>query len=237
MKLLALPLLVLLTLGLIAADRPGLPQAHTDRKIEGWTIRVDDRLLKNEAAAQGERALQLLNARLTAITMVVPEPSLTKLRTITIQLDLDYADLKPMQYHPGADWLRDNGYRESLAKCVHIPAVAGFLSPFENHRMPWVVLHELAHAYHDQILGFDHPGIIDAWKKFRDGRKYTSVLTSHGPLREHYGITNEKEFFAEMTETYFGSNDFYPFVAGELKKDEPEIFALMAEIWGPLPGK
>lgn len=238
MKLLALPLLVLLTLGLIAADRPGLPQAHTDRKIEGWTIRVDDRLLKNEAAAaEGEQALKLLNARLVAITMVVPEPALTKLRTITIQLDLDYADLKPMQYHPGADWLRDNGYRESLVKCVHIPAVAGFLSPYENHRMPWVILHELTHAYHDQILGFDHPGIIAAWKKFRDSGKYQSVLTSSGPMREHYGLTNEKEFFAEMTETYFGSNDFYPFVAGELKKDEPGIFALMAEIWGPLPGK
>ena len=237
MKRLALPLLLLLTLGLIAADRPGLPQAHTDRKIEGWTIRVDDRLLKNEAVAQGDRALQLLNARLTAITIVVPEPALTKLRTITIQLDLDYADLKPMQYHPGADWLRGNGYHESLAKCVHIPAVAGLLSPFENHRMPWVVLHELAHAYHDQILGFDHPGIIAAWKKFRDGRKYTSVLTSYGPLREHYGLTNEKEFFAEMTETYFGSNDFHPFVAGQLKMEEPEIFALMAEIWGPLPDK
>ncbi len=39
-------------------------------------------------------------------------------------------------------------------------------------------------------------------------------------MREHYGLTNAKEFFAEMTETYFGSNDFYPFVAGELKKDE-----------------
>lgn len=238
MKLLALPLLVLLTLGLIAADRPGLPQAHTDRKIEGWTIRVDDRLLKNEAAAaEGEQALKLLNARLVAITMVVPEPALTKLRTITIQLDLDYADLKPMQYHPGADWLRDNGYRESLVKCVHIPAVAGFLSPYENHRMPWVILHELTHAYHDQILGFDHPGIIAAWKKFRDSGKYQSILTSSGPMREHYGLTNEKEFFAEMTETYFGSNDFYPFVAGELKKDEPGIFALMAEIWGPLPTK
>jgi hypothetical protein len=237
MKLLALPLLILLTLGLIAADRPGLPQAHTDRKIEGWTIRVDDRLLKNEAAAQGERALKLLNARLVAITMVVPEPALTKLRTITIQLDLDYADLKPMQYHPGADWLRDNGYRESVAKCVHIPAVADFLSPYENHRMPWVILHELTHAYHDQILGFDHPGIIAAWKKFRDSGKYKTVLTSSGPVREHYGLTDEKEFFAEMTETYFGSNDFYPFVAGELKKDEPAIFALMAEIWGPLPGK
>jgi hypothetical protein len=235
MKLPALSLLALLTLSLFAAERPGLPPAHTDQKIEGWTIRVDNRLLAKESAAQGERALKLLNARLVAISTVVPEPALTKLRSITIQLDLDYADLKPMQYHPGADWLKENGYSETLAKCVHIPAVAGFLSPFENHRMPWVILHELSHAYHDQILGFDHPGIIAAWKKFRDSGKYASVLTSPGPLRGHYGLTNEKEFFAEMTETYFGSNDFYPFVAGELKKEEPGIFALMSEIWGPLP--
>ena len=237
MKLLSLPLLALLTLSLIAADRPGLPSAHTGKRLDGWTIQVDDRLLRKESAAQGERALQLLNARLVAISMVVPEPALTKLRSITIQLDLDYADLKPMQYHPAAAWLRDHGYNASLAKCVHIPDVVGFLSPFDNHRMPWVVLHELAHAYHDQILGFEHPGIIAAWKKFRDSGKYTSVLTSPGPRREHYGLTNEKEFFAEMTETYFGSNDFHPFVAGQLKTEEPGIFALMAEIWGPLPGR
>lgn len=29
----------------------------------------------------------------------------------------------------------------------------------------------------------------------------------------------------------------YTFVAGELKKEELEIFALKAEIWGPLPSK
>ncbi|MSU36198.1 MAG: hypothetical protein EXS36_14075 [Pedosphaera sp.] len=40
-----------------------------------------------------------------------------------------------------------------------------------------------------------------------------------------------------MTECYFGSNDFYPFVTGELKQAEPEIFALLAEIWGPLPDR
>ena len=56
-------------------------------------------------------------------------------------------------------------------------------------------------------------------------------------MREHYGLTNQKEFFAEMTECYFGSNDFYPFVTGELMQAEPEIFALLAEIWGPLPAR
>ena len=109
--------------------------------------------------------------------------------------------------------------------------------PFENHRMPWVVLHELSHAYHDQVLGFDDARVEALWKKFRDSGKYQSVLTSPGYMREHYGLTNAKEFFAEMTEAYFGSNDFYPFVTGELKQAEPEVFKLLEEIWRPLPGR
>ena len=229
--------LSLLANSALAAEKPPIPTAHTTRNIEGWNVRIDDRLLKGDGIAVGERALKLLNARLVAITIVVPEKALAKLRAITIELDLDYGGLKNMQYHPDAGWLKANGYSEALAKCVHIPEVQDFLSPFENHRMPWVVLHELAHGYHDQVLTFDEPRVTAAWMKFRDSGKYDIVLTSPGHTREHYGVTNQKEFFAEMTESYFGSNDFYPFVSGELKKDEPEIFALMAEIWGALPGR
>ena len=32
------------------------------------------------------------------------------------------------------------------------------------------------------------------------------------------------------------SSDFYPLVTGERKQAEPETFALLAEIGGPLPG-
>ena len=215
---------------------PTLPAAHTTRNIEGWNVLVDDRLLHGDGTPKGERALKLLTARLVAITIVVPEPALAKLRAVTIELDLDCGGLKSMQYHPDAGWLKSHGYSETLAQCVHIPTVDDFLSPFENHRMPWAVLHELSHAYHDQVLGFEDPRVLAAWKKFRDSGKYKSVLTSPGSMREHYGLTDQKEFFAEMTECYFGSNDFYPFVTGELKQAEPELFTLLQEIWGPLPG-
>ena len=234
-SLITAPLLTLWCLQAFASERRALPTSHTTRTVEGWTVRVDDRLLNSEAAALGERALKLLTARLVAISIVVPEKTLAKLRAVTIEVDLDYGDLRIMQYHPNARWLKDHGYSEALAKCVHIPAAEEFLSPFENHRMPWVVLHELAHGFHDQVLGFDEPRIRAAWKKFRDSGKYKSVLTSPGPNREHYALHDAKEFFAEMTECYFGSNDFYPFVTGELKQAEPEIFALMTDIWGPLP--
>lgn len=235
-RLLTLLASSLFTLTAIAAEKPPIPTAHTTRDIEGWRVRIDDRLLKGEGAAQGERSLKLLNARLVAITIVVPEKALAKLRAITIELDLDYGGLRNMQYHPSAAWLKAQGYSETLAKCVHIPEVADFLSPYENHRMPWVVLHELAHGYHDQVLTFEEPRIVAAWKKFRASGKYASVITSPGYTHEHYGMSNPKEFFAEMTESYFGSNDFYPFVTGDLKQAEPEIFTLMADIWGALPG-
>ena len=84
---------------------------------------------------------------------------------------------------------------------------------------------------------YDEARVAAAYKVFRDAGKYKSVLTSPGPMRKHYALTNEKEFFAEMTESYLAVNDFYPFVAGELKQAEPELFALMADIWGPLPGR
>src|SRR2546423_15267104 len=217
------------------AEVPPLPVSHATRQIEGWTVRVDDRLLQGDGAALGDRAIKLLTARLVAISVVVPEAKLARLREVPIQLDLTHGALHAMQYHPRAGWLKAHGYGEQLARCVHIPDAREFLSPFENHRQPWAVLHELAHAYHDRVLGSDDARVMAAWKKFRDGGRYKSVLTLPGPMREHYALTDEKEFFAEMTESYFGTNDFYPFVAGELKQAEPEIFALLRDIWGPLP--
>ena len=140
-------LLALLCAPAFAAEKSPLPTAHTTRNIEGWSVRVDDRLLKGKNAAVGESALKLLGARLVAIAVVVPEKSLAKLRTITIELDLNYGDLTVMQYHPDAGWLKEHGYSEQLAKCVHIPDIEDFLEPEGIHSQPWVVLHELAHAF------------------------------------------------------------------------------------------
>lgn len=228
-------LLLAFSCAVVRAETAPIPTAHTTRNIDGWQVRVDDRLLTGPDAEVGTKVLTLLTARLVAISTVVPEPALGKLRAIVIQADLNCGGLKILQYHPSAAWLRENGYPESLAKCVHLPVAAGFLSPSENERMPWVVLHELAHGYHDQVLGFDEPRIRKAWEAFRADGKTASVLTRSGGQREHYGRTSPQEFFAEMTESYFGSNDFFPFVAGELKQSEPDTSALMKSIWGPLP--
>ena len=95
-----------------------------------------------------------------------------------------------------------------------------------------MILHELAHAYHDQVLGFDDAEVVAAWKRFAASGRYDSVLHIDGKKRRHYALTNQMEFFAEMTETYFGQNDFYPFNRAELRREEPAVYALLAKIWG-----
>jgi hypothetical protein len=217
-------------------ERPR-PTHHTQRDMCGWTVRVDDRLLATNQSGLGERALKLLEARLIVIAALMPEKPLARLRQVPIQIDLTYGELDSMAYHRSAVWLGNAGYDTNLAKCVHVPDAAYFASRFEAFRQPMAILHELAHAYHDQVLGTREPRILQAWQKFKDSKRYESVLMNIGVTREHYGLVNQEEFFAEMTETYFGENDFFPFVAGELERAEPEIFSLMCDIWGPLPSK
>lgn len=217
-----------------AADPPK-PTAHTKREIAGWAVRVDDRLLGGPDADLGTRAVKLLEAQLQVIAVTVPEDRLKELRTVPIWLDRTHGKLVPAQYHPSADWLTGNGYAKELARCVHVPDAAYFASARHQRHQPSAMLHELAHAYHDQVLDFDNAEVKAAWERFAAGGRYKAVLHIDGTKRSHYGLTNEKEFFAEMTESYLGRNDFFPFNSAELRQEEPEVFRLMEKVWGKLP--
>jgi len=225
--------LALIASGLRAESPKPQPTSHTDRKVEGWTIRVDERLLKGSDAELGAKALKFLEHKLSDIKVVVPTDKVAKLQAVVIVLDLTCGDLGPMQYHPSAGWLKANGYPTALEKCVHLPRAADLMTKRNVREQPWVILHELAHAYHDQVLGFDDPRVIAAYEAYKKSGHGEKALLFNGRRVKHYGLTNHKEFFAEMTEAYFGSNDFFPFNRGEMKDSEPDILELMVRVWEP----
>lgn len=236
----ALTLLVLTSLPVLAAeDKPekkepplqAQPASRTKKDVEGWTLRVDDRLLTGEKELLGKTALRFIEAKLFELKAVVPAPRVKELQTITIVLDLECGDLKPMQYHPDAGWLKAHGFSPDLAKCVHLPRAVDVASRRNINEQPWVMLHELAHAYHDQFLDFDDPRIIAAYEEYKKSGRGEATLLYNGKKVKHYALTNHKEFFAEMTESFFGSNDFFPFNRAELQESEPEIFKALTRIW------
>ena len=207
------------------------PTSHTKRTVEGWTIRIDDRLLKPENKEKLDRAIHFLEAKLIDIKIVVPEDKVKKLQTVTIVLDQTHGKLSSMQYHPGAGWLTSNGYSADLVKCVHLPRIDDLVTKRNTNEQPWVILHELAHAYHDLFLGFDEPRIKDAYENYKKSGKGDMTLLYNGKRVKHYALTNQMEFFAEMTEAYFGTNDFFPFNRAELKESEPQIYEVLKNTW------
>ncbi len=204
------------------------------QKIEGWIVHVDPQLLEGEHSKYGARALKMLANHLQRIAILVPEEQLAKMCTIEFWIEHAHPQLGAMQYHPNPKWLTDRGHDRRLAKKVHITRAEQLLSRQQMLKHPAVILHELAHGYHDQYLSFNNQRIIDAYDKAMAAGIYEKVLLYNGRQARHYGASNHKEYFAEGTESFFYRNDFYPFVAAELKEYDPVLYDLLVEIWGPL---
>jgi hypothetical protein len=204
------------------------------QQIEGWAVYVDPQLLEGEYSEDGARALKMLANHLQRIAILLPQEQLARMQKLEIWIEHHHPTLGAMQYHPNLDWLKSHGHDPRLAKKVHIPRAKNLLSRHQMIKHPAVVLHELAHAYHDQYLGFDNARIIEVYKKAKAAGIYEKVLLYNGKKVRHYGLRDHKEYFAEGTEAYFYRNDFYPFVRAELKEHDPELHDFLAEVWGPL---
>ncbi len=217
-----------------AQERERLANSHDTRVIAGWKVHVKSELLARDPAATG-RALELLTAMLDEIVRVVPGPAVAKLREVPLFFSPEYPGTGARaEYHPEAAWLRVNGRDPAMAKAVEFTNIRVFEA--EVRRMPNFALHELAHAFHDRILGFGEPRIMAAYEKAKASGKYEAVKIRNGDGREHtgraYTISNHKEYFAETTEAFFSRNDIFPFVRDELKAHDPGIAALLADVWG-----
>lgn len=202
-----------------------------EREIEGWTIALDPQLMQPENKAVADDALKALANHLQRVKYIVPKDRVEQLQKLRIWVDWEH-ELGNMQYHPSRGWLLANGYDPRLVNHVHIPRAKNLLDPGQWAKHPYVVLHELAHSFHDQVLSFDDPKVIEVYDQMKEEGTYDKVMLYTGRKVKHYGLTNHKEYFAESTEAYFGVNDFYPFVRAELKEHDPRMFALMQDVWG-----
>lgn len=233
-------LLPLLFLAMCVAPRWSLAEAAPPRAvrfdpvvrdIEGWKVHVEPALLDGEHREEGARALAMLANHLQRIKILVPAGPLAKMQTLELWIEHSHPTLKAKQYHPDRDWLVAHGHDPRLTRTVHIPQARDLLSREQMLKHPAVILHELAHAYHDQILGFDHAEIVAAYEKAKAAGNYDGALAHTGRKVKHYGLTNHKEYFAEGTEAFFYRNDFYPFVRAELKEHDPTLHDLLVKIW------
>jgi len=219
-----------------ANGKPGAIEREV-REVSGWKVHINRALLDSQRD-ETEHALVLLKKMLDEIIRVVPAKAVAELQKVPLYFSPPYKGKRGgAEFHPDAKWLKDNGRDPIMAKGVEFSGIADFEA--EMNRMPNFALHELAHAFHNRVVkdSFDNAEIRTAYEHAKSSGKYDKVERWHGNGRPNtferaYAMTNPMEYFAENTEAFFTRNDFFPFTREELKRSDPEVFALLAKLWG-----
>ena len=175
---------------------------YADHQIEGWAVYVHKDLLPNgKHAEDGKGALRQLTYGLAKVKQMVSDEPLKKLMAVRIWLEVDSTNGKHgrtsgYQYHPGADWLKKMDFHPKKLKCVEFGNAAS-LSRRSDFKTVQVTMHELGHAYHDQVLNFENADVHAAHQRAKTEMKY--------PPKDWVIRANHKEFFAGVTTRHFES--------------------------------
>ncbi len=208
--------------------------SYETRIVHGFTIRLSKAARANPATTRP--ALALIEESLAEIARFVPPRALAVIRKAAIWVEHNNPGYPSMCYHTSRDWLRENGYNTDKENSVEVANPKNYVA-WTNLNQPYQLFHELAHAYHDLKFGFDDPYIAACHKLALASGKYDLVEHIRGggrpnDQRRHYALNNPMEYFAEMSEAYFGKNDFYPFDRAQLKEYDPKGYAMIEWAWG-----
>ncbi len=208
-------------------------ETHSIFNLLGWRVRLNDKLWKHSPKLT-RVFLNLMFGQLKKVVDAVPNKALIELQKVPIWINPPYENSRPKaEYHVSPDWLKNNGRDPDMAKSIEVTNVENF--SFEVVRMPYLMLHELSHAYHDRVLDFRHPGIRTRFQAAKDSGSYENVKRFTGRTiveDSAYALSNEREYFAESSEAYFGKNDFFPFDRKQLLQHDKAMHDLLESLWG-----
>jgi acetyl esterase/lipase len=214
-----------------ARPAPGAAKIHepttsyTVKTLASWQVYVHNALLPGgEHAETGAAAMKRLTDAMVRVKTWIPADPQAKLLKVKIWLEVNstkgpHGGTSAYQYHPGLDWLIDMDFNPDKHKCVEFGNAAS-LAKGSDDSSANVLLHELAHAYHDQILSFDNPDVLAAHKRAREEGKY--------PPGDWVVGADHKEFFAGVTTRYFGTKEERDAVG----QRDPILERFLLKTWG-----
>ncbi len=204
------------------------------KKIEGFTFIISEEALNADHSKYERPPLEVLEYECKLLSKMLSPKAVDLLRRLTIFVDWDEkialsngrtgSALASYYSHTQQQIVKD-GKHALQAKGVTIHSLKSLTQqrqPKDDNRVSCLLLHEFAHAVHDQLLSYDHAGVKAAYEQAMERRLYE---------KDFYAATNPREFFAEMSCTYLDRLHYYPHNRDELKKHDPVTFKTMESIW------
>lgn len=206
--------------------------AYSVENIDGFSLFISPEAAKHEPKLQELRTE--LKAQLLSISESLPASAIQKLRTTRIWIEWQVKNNSAAEFHLSKEWLADNNYNPDKFRSIEINNTSNFIS-WSASNQPSMLLHELAHAYLASTTQHNQQLVDSAYKSTVKSKRYENVAYADGQNTRAYALNNSNEYFAELTEAFFGRNDFYPFIRSDLEKHDPEGYDLMLLLWGVSP--
>ena len=229
--------------GAIAAIATKNVPMYKHRFVQGRNVYVKNDALATDKKAITEEAIELLDAKLAEIDkMDMKAEAKALIKSVPFFMDWNtYPDVAAL--YNTSEQLKNRNLGEEKALSVYIVNINNFLD-WTKTNQPYLVLHELAHAYHHYIGNKRFYNTEKSYndtlsaaynKKKADITKYREIPRflgdTHFDQVKAYALKDSAEYFAEITEAYFGENDHFPFTRNQLVNYDPESHALVAKIW------
>ena len=145
---------------------------YKKREVQGFTVLVNPEVEKHPEEAKA--AFEELEKQLKKVCEVVPEKPLAAIKKVKFWVEWQAKKNGAAEFHVSRGWLKDNGYNPDKTGCVEINNLKNFVD-WSQRTQPWMVLHELAHAYHHLTLGEKYAPLEAAYKQAMERKLYDSV--------------------------------------------------------------
>jgi hypothetical protein len=231
-------------------DKPRIPAhavpGYTVKKVRGFHLLVSDETTGHLDDAKYElKPMDVLDKELAGVERVMPAKMVKLLQTVAIFVEWEDPESKAPDgkgvavaryWYDGANGLGmlKGGRNPLKANNIEILNMRYLTDKWQpnQHRDQIIILHELSHAVHAHLLGYNNPAIKSAYGQAMERGLYDNVKHESGATRKAYASTNDHEYFAELTCSYLDTCAYFPFTREDLKNFDPVGFKLMEQIWG-----
>jgi hypothetical protein len=224
---------------------PNIP-GYKKHTIQGFTLLIQDAVYENNDDPKWRRKpIDVLDLELGTIVRSLPDKPVKVLQRLLVWIewedtsdpDLEKGVLAKYYGVSGSLAMWSLGKGKHPLKANNIEVIS--MKSLTREHQPGVklercvLLHEMAHAVHHQILGFNNVNVRTVYRQAMSRKLYDEAKDVYGNIRKPpYAARNEHEYFAELTCAYLDKLHYYPFNPDDLKKHDLQGYRLMERTWG-----
>jgi len=212
------------------------PERLYKREFESWDIFYEAGLAENDPDLYSKARIKLRTV-LHDIESVLPHSSLIRLKRLKIYVMWGEASSlggkgSGMRYVRKGETKRNTHYDPKWDNSIVIYSAANliYLSDLWTKK---AITHEFAHAWHLLNWPEKYPAILTPWENAKGQGLYRSITDIKGKaISSAYSLTNNLEYFAEISAIYFVGGNYHPFNKSKLFNYDPQGYQMVESLWG-----